>query len=136
MRPPNQAGAPDAAFAPCVAAAPQIQGGDHLDCDADQPLVHLLEVVDRRNMPTRPANWSPTADYLAFSVGAGEQDAGLTAARPDHHPPLRPPVVGRRGKILDQVEAQDLTEEVDRGLILVDHQGDELKAGHGLLVSG
>ena len=90
---------------------------------AGQPLVRGLEVVHPEE-EADPARGLP-ADHrgLPRAVGPGQQQAGLRARRPDHHPPLRAPVVGLRGGVLDQVETEHPGKELDRRVVLADDQG-------------
>ena len=66
-----------------------------------------------------------------FSVGASEENPGLRTRRPDDDPPLGSPVIGQRRGILDEIEPEYVGEERDRGVVLVNDQGDQVDLHHG-----
>jgi len=88
--------------------------------------VRLGEVVDVQE-EADPARGLVADGPGLVLIGAGQQDSGLRAGWADHDPALRPPVVRQRRRVLDQVEAEGVTEEPDRGFVLLDDDGDELK---------
>jgi hypothetical protein len=68
----------------------------------------------------------PDRVALTRSVGTRQQDAGRPARRPHDDPPLRTTVVRRRRCVIDQLEAKDADEELDRRVVVVDDDGGEV----------
>jgi hypothetical protein len=88
--------------------------------------VRLGEVVDVQE-EADPARGLVADGPSLVLVGACDQDSGLRAGWADHDPALGSPVVRQRRGVLDQVEAERVTEESDRRFVLLDDHGDELK---------
>jgi hypothetical protein len=65
---------------------------------------------------------------LVVPVGASEEQPGGGARRSHDHPPLRTATFRRqRRRVLDQLEAQDVNEERDCGVVVLDDQGNLLE---------
>ncbi len=79
------------------------------------------------NRPTRPAYCFPTALTLIEAVGLREQEPRLCSWWPDDDPTLRASVVGPRGRVLDEIEAQRVHEEADRLVVVLDDQSGALE---------
>jgi hypothetical protein len=93
-------------------------GGDH-------PAVGVIEILDLEEETDPARGLLPDDGSLVLSVRSGQQQASGGAGRPYRNPPLRASVVRQREGILDELETQCAGEEIDRRVILVDHDGDE-----------
>src|SRR5439155_23473739 len=93
---------------------------DELDASRSHAVVSLREVVDPKEEPDAPRDLLSDDSGLVVSIGASEEHAGLTAGRPDHDPPLRPPVARQRGRVLDELEPESVDEELDCSVVVVD----------------
>ncbi len=88
--------------------------------------MRLGEVVDPQEEPDPSGELASDDGTLLVPVGECQQDAGHRTGRPDDDPPLRSTVVGRRRRVLDQLEADAVDEEGDRRVVVVDDDGHEL----------
>ena len=108
---------------------------DELHAGRRHTPVGLGEVVDPQEEADPSGVLSPDDGALLVPVRTRQQDAGGRARRADHHPPLRPTVVGRGRRVLDQLEAHAVDEEGDRLVVVVDDHGDERDL-HGAIMPG
>ena len=72
---------------------------------------------------------------LLLAIRARKQQSGFGTGRPDHHPPFRTAVVGQRRRIFRELEAENIDEEPDRGIVVMDNERDEMKMGHDAILS-
>ena len=79
-----------------------------------------VEVLDSKEQSDASGELSSNCRSLAPAVGPSKEETGLSARRPHDNPPLRPPVVGERWRILDEFEAQCLHVEADGAVVVVD----------------
>jgi fructosamine-3-kinase len=103
---------------------------DELDARRRHTGQGVIEVVDLQK-ETDPAGQLVSYDrHLVVTVGAGEQDARVGPGRPDDDPSFRAAIVGERGRILDQLEAEHVDEEGDRRVVLVNDDGHQVHVRH------
>ena len=102
---------------------------DEFDAGRRHPLVRGVEVIDLEEKADAPGRLVSDRRRLALSVRLGEENAGVTAGRADDHPPLRPPVIGQRGRVLDQVKSESAGEERN-GLVVVVNDDRNLVQSH------
>jgi hypothetical protein len=96
------------------------------DTGLGHPPVHSVEVIDTKEESDPSGCLVTDGRTLVFAVSAGEEKPGLCAGRADDHPALRPPVVGERRRVLDEVEPEYAGEEGDSAVVLVNDQGNQI----------
>ena len=96
-----------------------------MDPSGGHAQVGVLEVVDVQE-ETYPAGGLPPHNAsLVFPVSSRQEQAGRGTWRPDHNPALGTSVVSQGRRVLDKLETQRADEEVDRWVVLRDHDGDQ-----------
>jgi hypothetical protein len=93
--------------------------GDEFDAGSGHALVGGVEVVHAEEESDASGHLVAYRGGLPGTVRAGEQEAGFGIRRPDDDPPLGATIVGQRWRVFDQVEAQDVSEELDGGFVFV-----------------
>jgi hypothetical protein len=69
-------------------------------------MTRAVEIVDAEEEPDSAGCLGTDSRSLAFAVRSDEKKPGLCPRRADDHPPLGPPAVGERRRVLDEVEAE------------------------------
>jgi hypothetical protein len=98
--------------------------GDELDAVLAHALIRGLEIIDAKEHADATGELLADGLRLPLAVRPREQNRSACLRRPDHHPPLGPAVVRGRRRILDQLKAELLDEELDRDVVVVDDQRD------------
>src|SRR5215470_17782692 len=94
-------------------------------------LVGGAEIVDVQEEADTAGELVADDALLLFAVRPGEQYAARSAGRTHDDPALRSPVPGgERGRILDEVEAENADEEVDGRVVLLHDKRDETEMRH------
>ena len=88
--------------------------------------VRRVEVIHPEKETDPARELIPDDRLLMLPVGAREQNPRAASPRPNDDPALRPAIVGQRRNVLHELELQDVDEEIDRRLILSNHQRDQL----------
>jgi len=94
------------------------------------PRVCSVEILDVKEETNAASGLPSDESGLIFPVSPREQQAGLRTWRADYYPPLGTPVVCQRRGVLHELEAQDVYEEADSGVVLADHDSDKAEM-HG-----
>ncbi len=105
---------------------------DELDPSSEHLLVGLFKVLDSEKEPDPSCNLIPDRLRLVRSIGTSEQDSRLRVRRTHDNPPLRPAIIGERRRIFYQRKTEHLDEEVDRRVVLVYDDRDQLHERHGI----
>lgn len=92
-----------------------------------QALVDGITVIDPKEEANPASHLVAHHGRLVVPVGPSEQDACLTAERPNDNPSLRPAIVRLRWRVLHKLKAQLVDEELDRGVVLVHDDRDEFE---------
>jgi hypothetical protein len=93
--------------------------------------VGRVEVVDTKKEPDSVSCLIGDGCSLAFSICTSKAKTRLRSRRADDYPPLGPPVVGERRRVLDEVEAEYTGEERDGGVVLVNDHGNQVNLHRG-----
>ena len=96
----------------------------------DHALVGRAEIIDLQEKADAAGELVADDALLLFAVRPGDQDAGRGTWRAHDHPPLGPSVIGERGDILDEVEAEYADEEVDGRVVFLHDESDEAQMRH------
>jgi hypothetical protein len=97
-----------------------------LDARGDHPLVVRSEVVYAKKEADSTTMLVANDIALLLAVCPSQQQAGLRARRSHYYPPFGSAIVGRGRRVFHQLELQDVDKEPDRGLILMNEDGDQL----------
>lgn len=112
------------------------RSGDEVDPGGLHAGVLGIEVVDSQEEPDTPGVLLPNDRALSVAVSLRQQESSPGAWRPNDDPALRSPVIGRRRRVLDQLKAQSVNEEVDGQVVVVDDKADELEMHASTAPSG
>ena len=85
-----------------------------------------VPAAKRRDAPNDAEIAHPLGTGLGPAIRLRRQESCCGTGRAHDHPALRTPVVGERRRVLDEIETQRPDEELDGGVIVVDHQRREL----------
>src|SRR5688572_9754955 len=96
----------------------------------DHALVGRAEIIDLQEKADAAGELVADDALLLFAVRPGDQNPGRSTWRAYDHPALRPPVVGKRRDIFDELEAQHADEEVDGRIVLLHDESDEVQLRH------
>jgi hypothetical protein len=92
------------------------------DPGCGHPLVGRIEIIDLEEEADPPGDLLADDGCLLVPFGAGQQQAGGGPGRPDHDPALGTATPGcHGGRVFHQFEAQDADKEVDRRVLVLDH---------------
>ena len=85
-----------------------------------------VEVVHLQEEPHPAGDLVSDRGGLVLAARAGEQDAGLAARRPDDDPPPWSAIIRQRWRVLDQIEAHRVDEELDGSVVVVYDYRDQI----------
>jgi len=111
------------------------RGRNDVDTCGEHALVRGFEIIDAEEHSDAAGELLADGSRLLLAVSACEENAGLAARRPDHHPPLRPAVVRLGRSILHELKLQDVNEESNGAVVVTNDKRDEFKMGHGARVA-
>ena len=101
-----------------------------LDAGGDEALVVLVEVVDAQEKTHATGVLFADDGGLLRAICPGEHETGFGVGGTHHDPPFRTAVGGHRPRILDELEAEHVNEKTDRGVVVVNDEGNEVDMGH------
>src|ERR1700729_3583624 len=102
--------------------------GDELDARGPHPVVMRLEVVHAQEQSDAAGELVAHAARLALAVGLGEQQPRARSRRAHDDPAFGAAADGGQGRrVLDQLEADGVDEEGDRGVVIVDDDREGLQ---------
>ena len=104
---------------------------DDLDASGSKAFEGCVEVVDAEEHADAAGELLAGGALLLRTVSAGEQNAGPRAGGPDDDPTLRPAIVGLRGRVLDQLELENVDEKPDRRVVIPNDEREKLEMRHG-----
>jgi hypothetical protein len=97
-------------------------------------LIRCVEIIDAQKQPHASRELLSNNTRLVVAIRASQQNSRARQSprlgRPHDHPALRPPIVGQRGRVLDEIELQDIDEKPDRRVIVPHHQCYEFELRH------
>src|SRR5581483_2068346 len=82
-----------------------------------QVLVRCFEIVYAEEQSNAPGELLADDSRLLLAISACQENAGLAADRPDHDPPLVPPVVWLRRRVLHELKLQDIDKESNGAVV-------------------
>jgi hypothetical protein len=85
-----------------------------------------MEVIDAEEESDTAGCLVTHNSALTVAIRSGEKKSRLRARRSYDDPPLGAPVIRQRWRVLHEVEAQHSGEESDRGIVVVDDQGNQV----------
>lgn len=103
---------------------------DELDSEVLHLSIRRVEVIDPQKETDAASHLVPDRSGLLVTIRLGEENAGDGARRTNDDPALRSPVVGRRWRIVDELEPERIDEEANRAIVVSDDDRHEVD-GHG-----
>ena len=99
---------------------------NELNTNRRHPPLGLVEVVDVQEEADAASQLSPKDGCLLHTISLGEQDPRLSTERAHNHPSLWMSIVGHSWGILHQLKPQLPDEELNRRVIALRYERDQL----------
>jgi hypothetical protein len=100
----------------------------HARCD--HALIGGLEVVHAEEQPNATSELLADDAGLVIAVSAREEDTRLASPGSHDDSALWATIVRQRRRVFHQRELKHVNEEVDRGVVVPHHEGDEFEIRH------
>ena len=99
---------------------------NELDAGRSHPAVGLLEVIHAQEETDTTSHLASDNGRLILSIGPSEKNPRLTSGWTHDDPSLWMSIAGQSWRILHQLKSQLLDEEIDRGVIALDNESDQV----------